>query len=193
MFAFVMVLGYSRLLTVVFSFRTRLVDFLRCHAEALAFFGGVPHTVVYDNLKSVVLFRRGAEVTFNPQFLPFADRYGFRPLPTWPGEPHEKGLVERPIYYVKDNFWYGREFADMEDLQSQGHHWRDATCNVRIHSGFDERPIDRFELERAHLLPLPEEPPGLRPGQATRPRKLSSPRPVTGGTYGWITMTTRFP
>lgn len=41
-YAFVMVLGYSRLLTVVFSLRTRLVDFLRCCAEALAFFGGVP-------------------------------------------------------------------------------------------------------------------------------------------------------
>ena len=62
-YAFVMVLGYSRMLTVVFSFRTRLVDFLRCHAEALAFFGGTPRTIVYDNLKSVVLWRRGAEVT----------------------------------------------------------------------------------------------------------------------------------
>jgi transposase len=157
-YAFVMVLGYSRLLTVVFSFRTRLVDFLRCHAEALAFFGGVPRTVVYDNLKSVVLRRRGAEVTFNPQFLPFADRYGFRPLATWPGEPHEKGLVERPIHYVKDNFWYGRKFASLEDLQSQGNNWRDRTCNMRIHNGLEERPIDRFELERPHLQALPEEP-----------------------------------
>jgi transposase len=156
-YAFVMVLGYSRMLTVIFSFRTRLVDFLRCHAEALAFFGGVPRTIVYDNLKSVVLHRRGTEVTFNPQFLPFADRYGFRPFPTWPGEPHEKGLVERPIY-VKDNFCYGRKFADMQDLQAQGNQWRDATCNVRIHSGLDERPIDRFEFERGHLTALPEEP-----------------------------------
>jgi len=157
-YAFVMVLGYSRLLTVIFSFRTRLADFLRCHAQALEFFGGVPHTVVYDNLKSVVVCRRGAEVTFNPQFLPFADRYGFRPLPTWPGEPHEKGLVERPIFYVKDNFWYGRKFVGMEDLQAQGNRWRDTICNVRIHSGFDERPIDRFALERPHLRALPDEP-----------------------------------
>lgn len=157
-YAFVMVLGYSRMLTVIFSFRTRLVDFLRCHAEALAFFGGVPHTIVYDNLKSVVLHRRGAEVTFNPQFLPFADRYGFRPWATWPGEPHEKGLVERPIFYVKDNFWYGRKFADMQDLQAQGDRWREGICNVRTHSGFDERPIDRFELERGQLMALPEEP-----------------------------------
>lgn len=157
-YAFVMALGYSRMLTVIFSFRTRLVDFLRCHAQALEFFDGVPHTVVYDNLKSVVVCRRGAEVTFNPQFLPFADRYGFRPLPTWPGEPHEKGLVERPIFYVKDNFWYGRKFAGMEDLQAQGNRWRDTICNVRIHSGFDERPIDRFAPERPHLRALPDEP-----------------------------------
>jgi transposase len=157
-YGFVMVLGYSRLLTVVFSFRTRLVDFLRCHAEALAFFGGVPRTVVYDNLKSVVLRRRGAEVIFNPQFLPFADRYGFRPLATWPAEPHEKGLVERPIHYLKDNFWYGRKFVSMEDLQSQGNKWRDMTCNVRIHNGLEERPVDRFELERSHLQALPQEP-----------------------------------
>jgi len=97
-------------------------------------------------------------VTFNPQFLPFADRYGFRPLATWPGEPHEKGLVERPIHYVKDNFWYGRKFASLEDLQSQGNNWRDRTCNMRIHNGLEERPIDRFELERPHLQALPEEP-----------------------------------
>ena len=157
-YAFVMVLGYSRMLTVVFSFRTRLVDFLRCHAEALAFFGGTPRTIVYDNLKSVVLSRRGAEVTFNPAFLPFADRYEFRPLPTWPGEPHEKGLVERPILYIKTNFWAGRKFAGMEDLQEQGNNWGDRTCNVRMHSGLEEHPIDRFELERSRLLALPAEP-----------------------------------
>ena len=157
-YALVMVLGYSRMLDVVFSFRTRLVDFLRCQAEALEFFGGVPRTLVYDNLKSVVLHRRGAEVTFNPQFVPFADQYGFRPFPTSPGEPHEKGLVERPIEYLKGNFWAGRKFSGMDDLQAQGNQWRDTICNVRTHAGLDERPIDRFELDRAHLLPLPEEP-----------------------------------
>jgi len=89
-YALVLVPGSSRMPTVTFSFGTRLADFLRCQAEALAFFDGVPRTLVYDNLKSVVLQRRGREVTFNPEFLPFADRYGFRPLATWPGEPHQK-------------------------------------------------------------------------------------------------------
>jgi hypothetical protein len=46
----------------------------------------------------------------------------------------------------------------MEDLQAQGSRWRDTVCNVRIHTGLDERPIDRFELERSQLLTLPDEP-----------------------------------
>jgi len=59
---------------------------------------------------------------------------------------------------VKDNFWYGRKFASLEDLQAQVDRWQGTVCNVRIHSGLDERPLDRFELERTQLLTLPDEP-----------------------------------
>jgi transposase len=82
------------MLIPVFSFRTRLLEFLRCHAEALEFFGGAPHAIVHDNFKSVVMHRWRTRVIFNLQFLRFADRSRLRPLPTWPGEPYEKGLVE---------------------------------------------------------------------------------------------------
>jgi len=71
--ALIITLGYSRMLTLAFSFRTRMVDFLRCHVQALEFFGGTPHTLVYDNLKSVVVKRRGSETIFNAEFLAFAD------------------------------------------------------------------------------------------------------------------------
>jgi transposase len=155
---FLMTLGYSRMLTLGFSFRTRMVDFLRCHVQALEFFGGVPHILVYDNLKSVVVKRRGKDIVFNAEFLTFADHYGFQPLPHWPGEPHEKGLVERPVDYVKGNFAAGRRFDGLEDLTSQGAGWRDRTANVRDHGTLHEQPIKRFEKDRAHLLPLPRDP-----------------------------------
>jgi hypothetical protein len=112
---------------------------------------------VYDNLKSVVLKRRGSEINFNPEFLAFADHYGFRPLPHWPGAPHEKGLVERPVDYVKGNFWAGRHFNGFEDLGIQGERWRDRVANVRDHGTLHEQPIKRFEEERKHLLPLPND------------------------------------
>ncbi len=71
-YAFVMVLCYSRQLYVEFSLATQLSDFLRCHQNALRTFGGSPKTTVYDNLSSVVLTRRGAEVTFTEGFLALA-------------------------------------------------------------------------------------------------------------------------
>jgi transposase len=93
--ALLLTLGYSRLLSVSYSFSTKMPDFLRAHAHLLAFVGGTPHTLVYDNLSSVVVTHRGKEVTFNPQFLVFADRYCFKPHACTPGQPHEKGMTYR--------------------------------------------------------------------------------------------------
>jgi len=153
----ILTLGYSRLLSVEYSFGTKLPDFTQAHAQLLAFVGGVPHTLVYDNLSSVVIQHRGREVTFNPQFLAFAERYHFRPYACTPGQPHEKGLVERPVGYIKGNFWAGRHFTGLEDLQAQSDLWRDTIANVRMHSTLHERPCDRFEREKQALMPLPTE------------------------------------
>jgi transposase len=163
--ALILTLGYSRVLSVVFSFGTKLPDFLRAHAQLLAFVGGVPHTLVYDNLSSVVSQHHGKEVTFNPQFLVFSERYGFQPHACTPGQPHEKGLVESGVSYVKGNFWAGRRFTSLEDLQAQSDLWRDTIANVRMHSTLHERPIDRFAQDKAALMPLPNEiwiPPDVR-------------------------------
>lgn len=153
-YAFLMVLCHSRLLYVEFSLATQLSDFLRCHQNALRFFGGSPKTNVYDNLTSVVLTRRGADVTFNETFLGFAGHYCFAPKACWPYRPNQKGTVERPVDYLKDNFWAGRHFRDFDDLVAQGRAWL-TRANQRIHGTLKERPIDRFERECAFLTPLP--------------------------------------
>lgn len=153
--ALILTLGYSRMLSVVYSFGTKLPDFVRAHAQLLMHIGGVPHTLVYDNLSSVVVEHRGKEVVFNPQFLAFAERYRFRPHACTPRQPHEKGLVERPVAYIKGNFWAGRHFSGLDDLQAQSDRWCANTANVRMHGTLHERPCDRFEREKGALLPLP--------------------------------------
>jgi transposase len=50
--AFVMVLGWSRYTYVEFVFNQKAETWLRCHRNALKFFGGVPNRLVIDNLKS---------------------------------------------------------------------------------------------------------------------------------------------
>jgi transposase len=159
-YALLLTLGYSRLLTASFSFGMALPDLLRCLGEALAFVGGVPRTLVFDNPKTIVLAHRGREVQWNPSFLAFADRYGFRPHACTPGPTgaHEKGLVERPVRYLKGNFCAGRDFVDLADVGEQFARWRAGVANPRLHTVLRERPVDRFARERGMLRPLPAEP-----------------------------------
>jgi transposase len=156
-YAFMLVLCYSRLLYLEFSLGTKLWDFLRCHQNAFQAIGGVPKVCVYDNLSSVVKRRRGTDITLNETFQHFAGHYCFQVHACWPGEAQAKGAVEKPVDYVKGNFWPGRYFTDYLDLRHQGRHWLDHTANVRIHSITRQRPVDRFLAEKEALLPLPPE------------------------------------
>ena len=150
-YALLLALGYSRYLTAGSSFGLALPDLLRCLAEGLAFVGGVPRRLVFDNPKTVARSHRGREVVWNPGFMAFADRYGFRPHACTPGPrgAHEKGLVERPVGYFKRNFCAGRHFGSLEDLAGQFAAWRDGTANVRPHATLRERLGEPGRLERA--------------------------------------------
>jgi transposase len=63
----------------------------------------VPHEIVYDNLKSVVLGRdfAGSRFEWNPVFWDFSRYYGFTPAPHQPYRPQTKGKVESGVKYVK--------------------------------------------------------------------------------------------
>ena len=100
--AFVLVLAYSRLLTVVFSFSQTLAAFLRCHEEAWVFVGGCTRDVWYDNAPTVVAERRGRLVRFHPRFLAYAGHHGFRPVACAVGAPQAKGRVEDAIKVPPD-------------------------------------------------------------------------------------------
>jgi transposase len=154
--AFVLVLCYSRLLTVVFTFSQTLEAFLRCHEQAFAFVGGVPRDCWYDNAPTVVAERRGRLVRFHPRFLAYAGHHGFRPVACNVGKGHEKGRVEDAIKYLRGNFWPGRPFRDLADLNAQAQAWRDTVANQREHRVTRKIPSLHVAEERPHLLPLRE-------------------------------------
>jgi transposase len=78
--AFVMVLSWSRQLYVEFIRRADLATFLRCHVHAFEYLGGVPRRCLYDNTKLVVLGRASdGEPLWNQRFIDFAHRLGFAP------------------------------------------------------------------------------------------------------------------
>jgi transposase len=156
---FVMVLSWSRALHAVFMLDQTLESFLRGHVEAFCFFHGVPRALLYDNLKSVVLERRGEAIHFHPRLLELAAHYHFAPRPVALARGNEKGRVERQIQYLRTSFFAARSFRDVDDLNAQFRCWRDETAHTRRVPGEVELTVgEALEREQAYLLRLPEHP-----------------------------------
>jgi transposase len=157
---FVMVLSWSRAVFARFALDQTLESFMRGHVEAFAAFGGVPRTILYDNLKTVVLDRAGDHVRFNEAMLLMAGHYHFAPKPCAPYRGNEKGKVERTIQYLRHGFFAARRFSSVEDLNAQLAEWIKRVAHARKVPG---DPAGRLvsaalEEERPLLLALPEHP-----------------------------------
>ena len=156
---FVMVLSYSRQIFLRFSFDARMPSFLRGHVEAFHFFGGVPRTLLYDNLKSAVLERVGDAIRFHPTLLELAAHYRFSPRPCAPARGNEKGRVERAIRYIRDSFFAARPYRDLDDLNAQALEWMTGTAADRPCPEDRARSVRAvFEAERDKLFALPGDP-----------------------------------
>jgi transposase len=155
---FAMVLCHSRMLSVTFTLSQSLDELLRGHQQAFQSFGGCPSRVMYDNMRTVVLSRAADRIRFHPRFLDFAAHYLIKPVLCRPGQPQEKGRIERAIGYIKRNFLAGRSFGGLRDLNAQAQRWLDEVANVRLHGTTHKRPVDLFEEEKPLLAPLPARP-----------------------------------
>jgi transposase len=157
--AFVMVLSYSRQIFLRFYLDARMENFLRGHASAFDIWQGVPRVVLYDNLKSAVLERRGDAIRFNPALLSFAAHYRYEPRPVAVARGNEKGRVERAIRYVRDAFFAAREFNGLDDLNRQAEAWCNGMAADRRCPGEPDRTVRTvFADEAPRLLKLPDNP-----------------------------------
>jgi len=168
-YALLVVLGYSRLLWIKFYERQTMQVVIAGLEEAFGYFGGVTKEILFDQMKAVIIGderlkggKTGGKLLENPEFLRFAAHWDFRIRACRPYRAQTKGKVERPVYYVRDNFVYGREFLGDADLDAQARIWLDHTlhtANERVHGTTHEIPRVRFERdERAVLTALAHRP-----------------------------------
>lgn len=159
LWAFVMVLSYSRRLFLRFFPGASMPFFVRGHVEAFADFGGIPRVLLYDNLKSAVVERHGDAIHFHPTLLEMSAHYRFEPRPVAVARGNEKGRVERAIRYIREAFFEARSYADLADLNRQAAEWAATAAVDRSWVEDRARTVRQaFEDERGVLLPLPEEP-----------------------------------
>lgn len=152
-YCFVIVLCHSRMLYSEFVLSANFESFIRCHEHAFAFFGGVPREIWYDNLATAVAERRGRLVRFQPRFSAYMGHHRLQPVACNPASGNEKGRVEDGVRYIRHNFWPGRSFTDLEDLNAQARTWHDGFANRRTHASTHKVPELVFEGEKKTLLP----------------------------------------
>jgi transposase len=156
---FVITLSYSRALYLEFFFDQTMENFLRGHVRAFQQWGGAPRVMLYDNLRSAVLERRGNEIHFNPRLLELCAHYHFVARPCRVRAGNQKGRVERAIRYVRDSFWAGRTFTSLAECNRQALQWRDQVAHQRPWPGDDSRTVGQvFAEEQPRLLSHPLHP-----------------------------------
>jgi len=161
-YAFVMVMGYSRMAFVYFTNNMTQDTFVNCHIKAFNYFNGIPKTILYDNLKSVVIQRDKYgknNHSFNNNFLDFAKKYKFVPKLCKPYRAKTKGKVERFNRYLKENFYKPLKSSlknsnikiDCNLLNTKIFSWLEL-ANNRVHNTTKKRPIELFEIEKKYLI-----------------------------------------
>src|SRR6266513_5758433 len=169
---FVITLSWSRVLYLEFFFDQTTENFLRGHVRAFQDWSGAPRVILYDNLKSCVLERRGDQIHFNPRLLELAAHYHFVPRPCQVRAGNQKGRVERAIRYVRDSFWAGRVFTTLADCNRQTLLWRDEVAHQRRWPDDSARSVAQaFAEEQPRLLPLPLHPVNTDRMEEVRSRK----------------------
>lgn len=122
--------------------------------DALRYFSGAAAHVMIDNTHVVVLHGTGREMVPAPEMAAFAERFGFEFVAHAIGNANRSARVERPFWFIENNFLAGRKFSSWQDLNQQAREWCDKV-NSTYKKHIRAVPRELFAVERLRLKPLP--------------------------------------
>ena len=142
---FGMTLGYSRRKHYTASLDETQASIFEAIEACLRHFGGAPKELLVDNPKAFVLDANPAHFRWNPQFLELCGHYRVQPRACQPYRPQTKGKIERPFFYLEQQFLKGRlprrwtHFSELGALRARG----PGRAGARHHPGAPHRPLRR--------------------------------------------------
>jgi len=159
LWAFALILSYSRHMFVCVVNKMGEQEWLRCHVLAFDFFGGAPRRIVPDNLKTGIIKPDLYDPKFNRSYDELAHHYDVIIDPARSGKPKDKPRIERMIPYIRDSFWSGRNFTSLEEINRQAPEWCLRVAGTREHGTTHQQPLTLFRMvEQKELKPLPKTP-----------------------------------
>lgn len=151
------VLSHSRKAYSEVVWRQTTDNFIAAIENSFHHFGGVPKTLVIDNLKAAVHRADWYDPDIHPKLQSFATHYGTVFVPTKPYTPEHKGKVESAVKYAKNNALKGHTFRSLTEQNEHLLHWEETVADTRIHGTTKKQVRGAFEAERPHLLALPRD------------------------------------
>lgn len=131
-------------------------SFIRCLENAFRYFGGVPRTLISDNLRAAVTRTDWYDPELNAKTAEFCRHYGTVLVPTRPAMPQHKGKIEAGVKFAQNNALKGRSFESLAGQNLFLSEWESGVADTRIHGTTRQQVGKVFhETERPHLLPLP--------------------------------------
>lgn len=151
----IVTLSHSRHVYLHVAFEIKIADLIRGLEAAWEFFGGVTARLVIDNQKTAVTKADIYDPIENKTFLEYSQHRGFIIDPTRGAHPEGNAKTERNVQYVRESFFRGETFRDIEDVQQKAVRWCLETAGTRIHGTTGRPPLAFFEAEeKAALRPL---------------------------------------
>jgi transposase len=150
-YGFTLILSYSRMRYVEFVSRCDERTLLRCLEHGCAYFSGQPERILTDRMKTVFLRMDGQERVWNPLFEQAMSTLGMVPAVCKAYTPQTKGKVERTVDVIKQSFWPGVSFTDLDDLNAQARAWCEE-INGRVHMTTRRIPREMWREESLKSL-----------------------------------------
>lgn len=149
---------YSRKIFVKVFPHQRQEALFQGHTDAFRYFGGVPKTIIYDNMKTAVKkVLEGTKREEQEAFIQFRSHYLFDAQFCAPAKGNEKGQVEKLVQTARSQFLVPvPEIGSLEELNEILLKKCDQYENTYVPQT-KEKVAERFSVEKEILLPILED------------------------------------
>jgi transposase len=149
-----LVLCYSRVLYAQVHPRWSRFECRAFLTEAIPYMGGAASRCMIDNSSVIIAHGRGPTAVPAAQMLALAERFGFDFEAHAVGDANRSARVERPFHHIENNFYAGRTFTSIDDLNMQLRQWCDR-INNKSKRALPMTPFELLAAERPALKALP--------------------------------------
>jgi hypothetical protein len=157
-YAFIMTLSHSRYRFVRFVFSQDSKTWIDCHMRAFNFFGGVPNTILLDNLKAGVIKPDIYDPVLNRAYGDLEKHYGFIIDPAKVRIARHKGKVERSVTITRQQLLAGRNYESIDAANDKALIWCKDEIAHRVTRTTGRTPWDLYINEdKPALKALPEQ------------------------------------